>query len=187
MSRGATIKYFVATSPTSRDVGLICSGEAEGLGPQVGTLTLAGWRVHPPDERRLKMKIISTALMALGLLLLSGCTPQTPSITDKDLIGTWKEQATPYYLQFNQDGTYSFAVAIANLGDNPDFEVGQFRLEGELLTFVSSDESPDCASESGTYEVQLTEKGLLKFTLREDPCEIRANFYRRSTWQPVSP
>ena len=133
------------------------------------------------------MKIISTALRALGLLLLAGCAALAPGITDEVLIGIWRDAAAPDYLQFNQDGTYSAAAAIANLEDNPDYEVGQFRLEGELLTYVTSDESRQCAGESGTYEVQRTEEGWLKCGLREDPCERRARGFRGAIYQPVSP
>lgn len=133
------------------------------------------------------MKIVGTALMALGLLLLSGCTPQTASITDEDLVGTWKELATPHLLRFNEDGTYRFAISSASLDDNPE-ELGQFMLEGTTLTFITNEESHGiCAGLNGIYDLQLTEQGWLGLSLREDACGDRARFYDGSTWHPVSP
>lgn len=132
------------------------------------------------------MKIISIALMALGLLLLSGCTPQPASITDEDLVGTWKELATAHHLRFNEDGAFRFALIFIGLDDNPEI-VGQFMLEGTTLTFITNEESHFCAGVSGIYDLQLTEQGWLGFSLREDACGKRAGFYNGSTWQPVSP
>ena len=133
------------------------------------------------------MKIISIALMALGLLLLSGCTPQPSSITDEDLIGTWKAQGLASFLQFNGDGTYSEARNVIALETNP-LEIGQFRLAGTLLTFISSEEDQSCQGGTiGTYEVQLTEQGWLELALSEDACELRAAVFSGYSWAPVSP
>ena len=135
------------------------------------------------------MKKIVIALMSMGLLLLSGCAAQTPGLTEEDLIGVWKEVASPHYLHFYPDGTYHLAESVTRLEDSPD-EEGQFRLEAILLTFITSGEGHFCPGQSGTsgtYEVELTEEGWLRFTLSEDPCEGRANFNRRAIWQPFSP
>ena len=132
------------------------------------------------------MKIISTALMTLGLLLLSGCTPQPASVTDEDLIGTWNAEGGHSFLQFNGDGTYSYSQSVFALETNPEM-IGQYRLEGTLLTFITSEDGQFCQKGMiGTYEVQLTEQGRLEFALSEDECETRAAFNSVYSWAPVS-
>ncbi len=133
------------------------------------------------------MKIISTALMAMGLLLLFGCTPQPASITDEDLVGSWDGEGVDSFLQFNGDGTYSYSQSVFALETNPEM-IGQYRLEGTLLTFITGDENDFCQKGmTGTYEVQLTEQGWLEFALSEDACEFRAAITSSYSWAPVSP
>ena len=148
------------------------------------------------------MKIISAALMALGLLLLSGCATRAPSPTETpvpaplaasadDVIGVWQEGdpdgSYSNFLQFGEDGTYRVSSgSLTNLEDGPQ-ELGRFTLEGGLVTFVASDESLFCAGQSGTYEVRLLEQGRLSFSLREDPCSLRAVAGILSFVEPLSP
>lgn len=133
------------------------------------------------------MKKALTILMTIGVLVLSGCAAQTAGVRGEDLVGTWKEVATPHVMQFREDGTFQWATNVGELaGDDPDF-FGQFKFEGMLLTLVTSDESHLCAGDIGLYEMELTEEGELKLTLSEDPCDDRARFMQRSTWLPITP
>ena len=149
------------------------------------------------------MKIISTALVASGLLILSGCATRAPSPTKTpmpaplatsadDVIGLWQEGdpsggSYSNFLQFDEDGTYRVGSgSLASLEDGPQ-ELGRFTLEGGLVTFVASDESPLCAGQSGTYEVRLLELGRLGFSLREDQCDLRAVAGILSFVEPLSP
>ena len=148
------------------------------------------------------MKRIITGSMALGLLLQSGCatlastptltpaptnTPEPALVTNaEDIIGIWK--AGVEFLQIKEDGTYRVAShVIANLEDSAQ-ELGRFTLEGGVITWVTSDDSPICAGQSATYEARLTEQGELSFSPRgEDPCSMRAGALRATIYQPHSP
>ena len=140
------------------------------------------------------MKIISTALMALGLLLLSGCTPQpatvesttkptdeltaktklTAPVTVDYLAGNWRTIQGNAYAQFNLDGTYRIARSIEGLKDSP-VEEGQYTLEGTLFTFISSDESRNCAAgQRGVYEIERTGEDEMRMVRQEDECGNRS-------------
>lgn len=150
------------------------------------------------------MKKTITMLMVLGLLLLSGCATLAPSPTTTpaptetpvpvlatsadDIIGIWQLGIGPLalFFQFDEDGTYRVAQrVVTNLQDSPT-NLGQFTLEGGLLTFITSDESPLCAGKNGTYEVHLLEQGRIGFSLVEDECIIRAGTSYPSL-EPLSP
>lgn len=139
------------------------------------------------------MKKTITMYMSLGLLFLSGCATLAPSPTATlaptetavptlatsadDIIGIWKLGSgnIALFFQFNEDGTYRMAQrVITNLQDGPS-QLGQIMLEGGLLTLVTSDESPLCAGQTGTYEVRLMEPGRIGFFLNEDQCTLRAH------------
>ena len=140
------------------------------------------------------MKKTLTALMALGLLLLSGCATLAPSPTAThaptdtpvpalatsadDVIGVWQRvggyDGSSLFHQFDEDRTWRAAQRlVTNLEDSPQL-LGRFTLEGGLITVVASDESPLCAGQSGTYEVRRLEQGRLGFSLVEDECGSRA-------------
>jgi len=121
------------------------------------------------------MKIISIALMALGLLLLSGCTPQPAGFTVDDLYGIWTHGGD--YNQFNEDGTYVVAATVDELTSQP-IEYGDFRLEGTTLTYITNEESGFCGGKTGNYEVELAEDGRIEITLVEDSCGGRSRFLR---------
>ena len=149
------------------------------------------------------MKIISTTLIAVGLLLLSGCATLSPSstatpaltatplplptITPENIIGTW-EIPPACFLRLNQDGTFQYAGGtIANLDDQP-WQSGSFELDGEQLSLITSDDSLLCAGERWDVEAQLTEESWLVFITLEDSCDVRgSNPGDRTIWKPVSP
>ena len=111
----------------------------------------------------------------------------TPSIAVEDLSGTWQgiDPTSTGYLQLNPDGTYHKAFTLALLDTSP-CEMGEYRLEGTLLTFITSNQSKRCAGQSGSYQVQLTEPDQLQTALQDHPCQVRAN-YTRGHWQRVAP
>ena len=121
-------------------------------------------------------KLLFLIVMALGgSLLASACGGDgEEGITIEDFTWRWVQLSTGVYNQFNEDGTFRAALSVADLEQRP-IDLGEFRLEGTLFTFASSDESRDCAGQSGTYQVELTEEGHLRFTLEEDPCRLRAS------------
>ena len=115
----------------------------------------------------------------------------TPSITVEDLTGIWTGHLTvgtdrvEYVLQFNEDDTWRGAKA-ADLLDCCPATSGPFRLEGTLLTFITSDETHFCKDQTGAYELELTEKDQLQFVLSEDQCSSRTSIVDEP-WTRVSP
>ena len=142
-----------------------------------------------------KMKIISTALMALGLLLLTGCATLAPSPTatpaptetpeprmatgSEDIVGIWFNLVVPLYSQFNPDGTSQQAFTLDNLQDQPDV-IAEFSFEGTQLLIRELEYSSvfQCENPVGIYEVQLLENGNLRFTIMEDDCPLRRDGLR---------
>jgi hypothetical protein len=147
-----------------------------------------------------------TIIIFTGLgLLLSGCSALAPSPTatpaptetpvpvlannTEDIIGVWKLGSGDFavFFQFSEDGTYQTAQRVVNnLHDSPQ-QMGQFTLEAGLLTLVTSEESPYCAGQSGTYEVRLLDQDQISLLHREDPCTIRSEYWVGSGLERVSP
>ncbi len=123
----------------------------------------------------------------LDALAVAGTTGEDlTGITEEDLIGVWKRQrGEPFYFQFNEDGTFRVASSEAFLKGST-FDMGEFQLEGALLTLTTSAESSDCAGQMGSYQMELTVEGALKFTLVEDECVLRGPDAQLSTWERVS-
>ena len=143
-------------------------------------------------------------LLTLLTLLLTGCAAVAPTSTAtpvptetpvpilatsaSDIIGIWQLGSGNFalFFQFDEDGAYRTAQRVAiNLQDNPT-QLGEYTLEGGLLTLATSDDSPLCAGQSGAYEVHLLEGGQISFSLQEDPCTLRAET-SYSGLEPVSP
>lgn len=111
----------------------------------------------------------------------------TPSITVENLSGIWHGLGSINYgyIQFNPDGTYHVATALPFLEKSP-VEIGEFRFEGTLLTFVASNQSQNCAGQSGSYQIQLTEPDQLQIALQDDPCQVRA-IHTPGSWERAAP
>jgi hypothetical protein len=150
------------------------------------------------------MKKIMMIFIGLGLLL-SGCSVLAPSPTATlaptetpvpvlassadDIIGVWQLGSGDFtiFFQFAEDGTYQTAQRVVNnLKDNPQ-QLGLFTLESGLLTLVTSNDSPYCAGQSGTYEVRLIDQDQISLFHQEDPCTIRSEYWVGSGIQRVSP
>jgi len=108
------------------------------------------------------------------------------SITLEGLAGLWQDAETDTYLQFGTDGAFHLADSPAWLEVSP-LDVGQFRLEGDLLTLSSSNDSLWCVHQQGRYQVELTQPDELRFELQEDPCQSRASKLPVGRWGRVEP
>jgi hypothetical protein len=118
-------------------------------------------------------------------------SPATPSITVEDLSGIWQGMGhavgarSAGYVQLDPDGTFRWATAQPWLDTSP-LEIGEFRIEGTVLTFIGSNQSQECAGQSGSYQVELTEPGQLQLALQDDPCQVRAN-HTPGPWERIAP
>lgn len=139
-------------------------------------------------QTKTKMLVVLVVGVSVGLVIAAcwGSRPApTPGITVEDLTGVWYDVDRHEYLQLNEDGAYRVALTVPRLEATP-YEVGQYRLEGTLFTFITSDESPDCQGQTGRYQVELTEQGQLQFELQQDPCQARADG-QPGSWDRVEP
>ena len=133
-------------------------------------------------KSRAKRLVVLVVIVSFVIAACAGSQP-APSITVEDLIGVWHGY---YYLQLSEDGTYRFADYRQVLEEDP-WNVGQFRLEGTSLTFITDIESEVCAGQTGSYEIELTEEGQLQFELQEDPCMERRLGLPAGPWDRVEP
>jgi hypothetical protein len=131
-----------------------------------------------------KSLVVLVVIVSLGLAACAGSQPAA-SIGGVDIIGVWKQEGETYF-QLNEDGTYRTAASFAFLEQAP-LEVGQFQLEGTSFTFITSDESFECTGLEGSYELELTEQGQLRFVVQEDACEMRGIVFSRRPWDRVEP
>jgi len=139
-------------------------------------------------KSKTKTFVAVVVILSLGRVIAAcgGSPPaSTPGVTAEDLIGLWYDVDRNEYLQLNQDGTYRVAMTRGFLEADP-YEIGQYRLEGTLFTFITSDESPDCKGQNGRYQIELTEQGQLQFVLQEDACQPRAD-EQPGPWDRVEP
>jgi hypothetical protein len=111
-------------------------------------------------------------------------SPEASSITIDDLIGIWQSGTT--VTQFYEDGTFRAANSV-NLFESLPVAEGQFQLDGNELSFITSEESSNCEGLIGSYQVQLTEQGELQLELQEDPCNSRHYEFTNAPWSRNSP
>ena len=110
----------------------------------------------------------------IALMMLGAACSGNGGITDEDVTGTWLVTTFGSYVQFNDDGTYSIASTIGGLETGP-LDVGQWTLEGALITYIASDESAVCAAgERGIYEVELPDESRMRHNRQEDACSGRS-------------
>jgi hypothetical protein len=139
-----------------------------------------------PMKFKVNLVIVLVVTVSLGLSACGGSQP-APSIGGVDITGVWKRSGA-IFLQLNEDGTYAFADVGPDFLEKAPFDAGTFRLEGTMLTFITSDESALCAGQSGSYQVELTEEGQLQFELQEDACDSRAEGIPIPlSWERVEP
>jgi hypothetical protein len=131
-----------------------------------------------------KILVVLVVVVSLGLASCGGSrSASTPGVTVEDLTGVWKHTDRALYFEFSEDGTYQGGPSVDSVSQ---YEIGQFQLDGALLTFTAGDEGIYCRGLSGSYQAELTEQGQLDFELQEDECPDRANVVPGS-YEQVSP
>ena len=80
-------------------------------------------------------------------------------LTFGELIGTWRCSRCGSFLVLNEDGTYRITFSLEDV-EGRTVEQGEFTLEGTLFTFISNEDSSNCAEgQRGTYEMEVLEEG----------------------------
>ncbi len=135
---------------------------------------------------RLSVLLFAAGLLVLGILAIA-CGDDgndedaiNGEITVEDLTGIWRAIGLGSFLQLSEDGTYRIANSAEDI-ENTTVEQGQFTLEGTLFTFISNQDSQNCAAgQRGSYEMEVLEEGLsgedrMKQIQVEDECSIRGS------------
>ncbi len=130
---------------------------------------------------RLFVLVFIAGLLVLGILAIA-CGDDgndedaiNGEITVEDLTGTWRAVEAGSLLRLSEDGTYSITVR------NITLEQGQWTLEGTLFTFISNEDSQNCAAgQRGSYEMEVLEEGpagedRMKQIKVEEECNIRGS------------
>ena len=119
-------------------------------------------------------KLVASSI-AIALFLLAGCAASGPKLASSaaDIVGTWQSTTSSVEIQFNEDGTSRIKFA-----QGTDF-TREFRFEGTRFfhTDIPNGGCAQLGAETGIYEVELLENGNLKFTVIEDECLVRVNYY----------
>jgi hypothetical protein len=100
-------------------------------------------------------------LCLIGVGLLTACQ-QTATITVDELHGIWVDESGFPYLILDEDGTYYWTLGTTTRS-NP-LEFGEFRVDGNRIIMEADTDSPNCATYSMTYEVEVVDEDMLKFT-----------------------
>ncbi len=132
------------------------------------------------------MKKLVIALFTAIFLVLVGCAASGPKLADsaEDIAGTWHSTTSTTEVQINEDGTFR-GRDTSGEGRISNFE---FWFEGTQF-FIQAAVSCDVGNPIGIYEVELLENGNLKWTVIEDECLTRVNYYAgrliEVEWEPV--
>jgi hypothetical protein len=96
-----------------------------------------------------KSAIVVLCLFGIGLL--TACQ-QTATITVDELYGIWVDESGFPYLILDEDGTYYWTPRATR--SNP-YEFGEFRVDRNRIVMEADTDSPNCATYSMTYEVEV--------------------------------
>jgi len=100
------------------------------------------------------------------LCLLTACQA-TPQLEASDLIGVWVQDGEYPFFFVDEDGRYYYTPQ--NARENA-FMFGTYVLEGNTITITGDEDSPECAMESMTWEVEIVDEDNLIFTPIEVNC-----------------
>jgi hypothetical protein len=112
--------------------------------------------------------------------------PSAPSaeLTLETLAGLWKMDVW-LSLEVDVDGAYKVWNGLPQPGSFPK-EAGYLELDGDLLTFHTTDEGLLCRNQSGTYKVTAWSRDEFHYTLVEDECALRREQNTSGKWERVS-
>jgi hypothetical protein len=103
-----------------------------------------------------------------------------PVTSIEDMVGTWQAiKGSSGYMVYRADGTYAYAL---ELEDEPSFEGDYWFEEGQFFVRRTTPGGHPISCEDqaivGVYEVGLLPNGNHEFSLIEDECEGRADYFQ---------
>ncbi|MBN2555109.1 MAG: hypothetical protein JXA97_04140 [Anaerolineales bacterium] len=102
----------------------------------------------------------------LVMAMVAACQPTRP-LDASDLYGVWVQSGTFMFFIVDEDGRYYYSAA--NSRDIAD-QFGTYRIEGNSITITADADSPDCATYSMTWDVEVVDTDNLIFTPVEIGC-----------------
>lgn len=112
--------------------------------------------------------------------------PSAPAaeLTLETLAGLW-QQGSWFSLEVDVDGAYKVWNGPPQPGGFPK-EAGTLELDGDLLTFHTTDKGLMCRNQSGTYKVTEWSRDEFYYTLVEDECAGRREANASGRWERVA-
>jgi hypothetical protein len=112
----------------------------------------------------------------------------------QEIVGIWKKKrpvGVDEFLQFEEDGTMTFARGKPENLQSQPFRVAEFTFEGmQLLIHPGTVAWPNpeevCIKETGIYEAQLLENGDLHLFVIQDTCISQVNALE-AEWTSLTP
>jgi len=120
-------------------------------------------------------EVIFITLVIIFSLIFGSCQQTQPGIKStivpdlnelslEYLVGTWQEEgATPYYLRFDEDGTFQGGLDEGKLDILPNHK-GKYLLEGNELTMLYDCGSLFCSEGTSIFSVRITQTQGLELT-----------------------
>ncbi len=109
----------------------------------------------------------------------STSTPSLPPTLEGEIEGAWSN----LWGIWEFDGEDAYRVSTGGVLR----DVGTYAIEGDQLTLASSDRSPDCAEQVGSYVVSVGAAGLEFTALGPDGCAARSSALDGSTLGTAAP
>lgn len=118
-------------------------------------------------------------LMAIGLLVLAGCSrSQAGLVTNpENVIGIWSYTSGAHVARFDADGVFHDAPSLY-LVRNPQIRPGgEYAFEDGQLVITTPEDDNICGAVTAVYEVRLLENGNISITAIDDSCDERRRWY----------
>ena len=118
---------------------------------------------------------VGSVLLLLAALTVGGCGSEEVNPLFDQLVGIWETDRYGMVEVFNEDGTYGVGntVELASGDDVTQAEMafGVWSVDGTVLTRSADPESPYCAGQVGTYEIEFLDDGNhVAVTVVNDDC-----------------
>ena len=126
-----------------------------------------------PDATRTRRVVRPLLFVVTVLLLIGGCGQSDQAV---DVNGVWSVTGDEIEAEvtYRPDGTYTIAP-MADGVPLSSFDSGTFEIDGNTLTYTSSNSALGCESgQQGSYRIDIGDPVGFTLILIEDECENRS-------------